>query len=81
VATDTAPACLVAVPVLRRSGGRSAIAVILLATAGFRNANNITDGFEGGTVKDPGSVWSFTAGRMISRAAEPSCRTSVTRKS
>jgi rhodanese-related sulfurtransferase len=43
--------------VMCRSGGRSAIAVNLLAKAGFKNVYNITDGFEGDTVKDPGSVF------------------------
>jgi rhodanese-related sulfurtransferase len=43
--------------VMCRSGGRSAIAVNLLASAGFRNVYNITDGFEGDTVKDPDSVF------------------------
>ena len=40
-----------------RSGGRSAIAVNLLAQAGFKNVYNITDGMEGDTVEDPGSVF------------------------
>ena len=40
-----------------RSGGRSAIAVNMLAKAGFKNAYNITDGFEGDTVNEPGSVF------------------------
>ena len=40
-----------------RSGGRSAIAVNLLASAGFKNVYNITDGFEGDTVGDPASVF------------------------
>ena len=40
-----------------RSGGRSAIAVNLLASAGFKNVYNITDGFEGDTVEDPASVF------------------------
>jgi rhodanese-related sulfurtransferase len=43
--------------VMCRSGGRSAIAVNLLAKAGFKNVYNITDGFEGDTVKDPESVF------------------------
>ena len=43
--------------VMCRSGGRSAIAVNLLAQAGFKNVYNITDGYEGDTVKDPGSVF------------------------
>ena len=43
--------------VMCRSGGRSAIAVNLLASAGFKHVYNITDGFEGDTLKDPGSVF------------------------
>ena len=44
--------------VMCRSGGRSAMAVNLLAKAGFRNVYNITDGMEGDAVKDPNSVFS-----------------------
>ena len=40
-----------------RSGGRSAKAVNQLAAVGFKNAYNITDGFEGDKVEDPGSVF------------------------
>jgi len=43
--------------VMCRSGGRSAMAVNLLAEAGFTNVYNITDGFEGDKVKDPGSIY------------------------
>jgi rhodanese-related sulfurtransferase len=43
--------------VMCRSGGRSAIAVNMLAAAGFKDVYNITDGFEGDTVQDPGSVF------------------------
>lgn len=43
--------------VMCRSGGRSAQAVNQLAEAGFRNVYNITDGMEGDTVEDPGSVF------------------------
>lgn len=43
--------------VMCRSGGRSAIAVNLLAEAGFKNVYNVTDGFEGDTVKDPQSYF------------------------
>lgn len=49
--------------VMCRSGGRSAIAVNQLAGAGFKNVYNITDGFEGDTVKDGGSV--FAGQRMV----------------
>jgi len=40
-----------------RSGGRSAMAINLLAAAGVKNAYNVTDGFEGDKVDDPGSVF------------------------
>ena len=40
-----------------RSGGRSAMAVNLLAEAGFTNVYNITDGMEGDAVKDPESLY------------------------
>jgi rhodanese-related sulfurtransferase len=40
-----------------RSGGRSAIAVNMLAKAGFKNAWNIVDGFEGDRIDDAGSVF------------------------
>jgi rhodanese-related sulfurtransferase len=40
-----------------RSGGRSAIAVNLLAQAGFKNVYNIVDGMEGDTVEDEQSVF------------------------
>lgn len=43
--------------VMCRSGGRSAMAVNLLAKAGFTNVYNITDGFEGDKVEDPGSLY------------------------
>jgi rhodanese-related sulfurtransferase len=43
--------------VMCRSGGRSAIAVNLLARAGYRNVYNITDGMEGDVVKDSDSVF------------------------
>lgn len=43
--------------VMCRSGGRSAIAVNLLAKAGFTQVHNIIDGFEGDVVKDPDSVF------------------------
>ena len=43
--------------VMCRSGGRSAMAVNLLAQAGFKQVYNITDGFEGDTVSDPESVF------------------------
>jgi len=40
-----------------RSGGRSAIAVNMLAAAGFKNAYNIVDGVEGDKVTDRESVF------------------------
>jgi hypothetical protein len=40
-----------------RSGGRSAMAVDLLAKSGFKNVYNVTDGMEGDTVEDPESVF------------------------
>ena len=43
--------------VLCRSGGRSAMAVNILAEAGFKNAYNIIDGMEGDLVKDPDSLY------------------------
>lgn len=43
--------------VMCRSGGRSAIAVNLLAQAGFKQVYNIIDGMEGDVVEDPISVF------------------------
>ena len=43
--------------VMCRSGGRSAVAVNLLAKAGFKEVYNIVDGFEGDVVKDPQSYY------------------------
>jgi rhodanese-related sulfurtransferase len=40
-----------------RSGGRSAMAINILATAGFTRVYNILDGMEGSEVKDPDSVF------------------------
>ena len=40
-----------------RSGGRSALAANLMATLGYKNVYNITDGFEGDTVNDPESMY------------------------
>jgi rhodanese-related sulfurtransferase len=45
-----------------RSGGRSAMAVNLLAAAGFKNVYNIVDGMEGDVVADSDSV--FVGQRM-----------------
>ena len=46
-----------------RSGDRSALAVNALAKAGYTNAYTITDGFEGGILKDAESV--FNGQRMV----------------
>ena len=43
--------------IMCRSGGRSALAVNLLAEAGFQRVYNITDGFEGDAIKDPQSYY------------------------
>jgi rhodanese-related sulfurtransferase len=40
-----------------RSGGRGAIAVNMLAKAGFKHVYNIIDGMEGDVVEDPASVF------------------------
>ena len=49
--------------VMCRSGGRSAMAVNLLAENGFTNVYQITDGVEGDKVKDPNS--SFKGQRLV----------------
>jgi hypothetical protein len=41
--------------VICRSGNRSAAAVNIMASAGFKIAYSVTDGFEGDRVKDPSS--------------------------
>jgi rhodanese-related sulfurtransferase len=43
--------------VMCATGGRGAMAVNLLAQAGFVNVSNIVNGFEGDRVDDPGSVF------------------------
>jgi rhodanese-related sulfurtransferase len=43
--------------VMCRSGGRSALAISLLAKAGFRQVYQIIDGMEGDAVQDPDSVF------------------------
>ena len=43
--------------VMCRSGGRSAMAVNMLAEAGFTNVYQITDGMEGDSIDDPLSVF------------------------
>ena len=45
-----------------RSGGRSAMAVNMLAQNGFRDSYNVTDGMEGDLVKDPDNL--FVGKRM-----------------
>jgi rhodanese-related sulfurtransferase len=49
--------------VMCRSGGRGAMAVNILAKAGYKNVYNITDGMEGDAVKDPDSV--FRGQRLV----------------
>ena len=49
--------------VMCRSGGRSAMAVDMLAKAGFTHVYNITDGIEGDEVKDPHSQ--FAGQRLV----------------
>ena len=49
--------------VMCRSGGRGAMAVNLLAKAGFKNVYNVTDGMEGDSVDDPESV--FQGQRLV----------------
>jgi rhodanese-related sulfurtransferase len=48
--------------VMCRSGGRSAIAVNLLAKAGFKSVYQIVDGMEGDAITEPGS--SFIGQRL-----------------
>jgi rhodanese-related sulfurtransferase len=43
--------------IMCRSGARSAVAVNLLAEAGFKEVYNIIDGFEGDSVRDPQSYY------------------------
>jgi rhodanese-related sulfurtransferase len=57
--------------VMCRSGGRSAIAVNLLAQAGFRSVYQIVDGFEGDVVKEPGSV--FAGQRLVNGWKNSGC--------
>ncbi len=54
-----------------RSGGRSAIAVNLLAQAGFKQVFQIVDGFEGDAVKEPGSV--FVGQRLVNGWKNSGC--------
>lgn len=49
--------------VMCRSGGRAALAVDALATAGYQNVYNILEGMEGERVNDPRSV--FHRKRMV----------------
>jgi rhodanese-related sulfurtransferase len=57
--------------VMCRSGGRSAMAVNLLAKAGFKNVYNITDGMEGDSVEDPRSV--FMGQRLVNGWKNSGC--------
>ena len=43
--------------VMCRAGGRGALAVNMLAQAGYKNVFNIVDGMEGDKVEDPASVF------------------------
>ncbi len=54
-----------------RSGGRSAIAVNLLAKAGFVQAYTIVDGMEGDAVKDPDSI--FLGQRLVNGWKNSGC--------
>jgi len=54
-----------------RSGGRSAMAINMLAQAGFKNLYNIIDGMEGDLVADPNSV--FNEQRMINGWKNSGC--------
>ncbi len=49
--------------VMCRSGGRGAMAVNLLAKAGYKNVYNVIDGMEGDSVDDPESV--FQGQRLV----------------
>jgi rhodanese-related sulfurtransferase len=49
--------------VMCRSGGRGAMAVNLLAKAGYNNVYNVVDGMEGDSVDDPDSV--FQGQRLV----------------
>lgn len=57
--------------VMCRSGGRSAIAVNLLAKAGFTNVYNIIDGMEGDSVEEPGS--NFVGQRLVNGWKNSGC--------
>jgi rhodanese-related sulfurtransferase len=57
--------------VMCRSGGRSAMAVNLLAKAGFRNVYNVIDGMEGDTVEDQNSV--FQGQRLVNGWKNSGC--------
>jgi rhodanese-related sulfurtransferase len=57
--------------VMCRSGGRSAIAVNMLAKAGFKHVHNIVDGMEGDPVGDPASV--FLGQRLVNGWKNSGC--------
>jgi rhodanese-related sulfurtransferase len=57
--------------VMCRSGGRSAMAVNLLAKAGFTQAHNVIDGMEGDVVKDPEST--FSGQRLVNGWKNSGC--------
>lgn len=54
-----------------RSGGRSAMAVNLLAKAGYTQAYNVIDGMEGDAVKDANSV--FVGQRLVNGWKNSGC--------
>ena len=54
-----------------RSGGRSAMAVNLLAQAGLKKAYNVIDGMEGDAVQDPHSV--FVGQRLMNGWKNSGC--------
>ena len=56
---------------LCRSGGRSAMAINLLAQAGYKNVYNIIDGMEGDSVEDPDSV--FHGQRLVNGWKNSGC--------
>jgi rhodanese-related sulfurtransferase len=57
--------------VMCRSGGRSAIAVNMLAKAGFTHVHNIIDGMEGDAVEDAASV--FKGQRLVNGWKNSGC--------
>jgi rhodanese-related sulfurtransferase len=60
-----------AILVMCRSGGRSALAVNMLARAGFQQVYQIVDGMEGDAVRDPDSV--FLGQRLVNGWKNSGC--------